>query len=116
MFEEPPVDLVLGRIEGFVMIAAFKAELGPAQRQGGLTPGMVILQVNKQNVTNNQTPEDVMEMMKIGENNTPIEATENPAERIKLAVRDMDSFMHLIRIRDGQESINDVIDIRDALK
>lgn len=27
------------------MIAAFKSEIGPAQQQGGLSPGMVILQV-----------------------------------------------------------------------
>jgi hypothetical protein len=44
-FDAPPTDLVLGRIEGFVMIAAFKSEIGPAQQQGGLSPGMVILQV-----------------------------------------------------------------------
>lgn len=27
----------------------------------------------------------------------------------------MDSFMHLIRIRDGLESLDDVIDMRDVI-
>jgi hypothetical protein len=59
-FDAPPTDLVLGRIEvscpslrlshlpflqGYVMVAAFKSEIGPAQQQGGISPGIVILQV-----------------------------------------------------------------------
>jgi hypothetical protein len=80
------------------MIAAFKATKGPAQLQGGLTPGMVILQVNKQNVTSNQSPEEVMEMMHITNSTdtaptTTPTATETPAaendvasQKVKLAV------------------------------
>jgi hypothetical protein len=62
-FDAPPTDLVLGRIEvapapppslpleshgmrqGYVMVAAFRNEIGPAQEQGGIFPGIVILQV-----------------------------------------------------------------------
>ena len=32
-----------------------------------------------------------------------------------MQVRDMDSFMHLIRIRDGLESLDDVIDMRNVI-
>jgi len=105
-----PDQLMLGMIEGYVMITAnnMKAILA----SGGvstsisisgeervncdkLTPGMIILQANKQSVLadpQNQTLDSVYELM-------------SSVTPIKLAIRDMDSFMHLLRIRDQQESL-----------
>lgn len=53
------------------------------------------------------TLEDVEEMMR-----APFAAPEDPEKppKVKLAVRDMDTFMHLIRIRDGEESLDDALD------
>ena len=56
---------------------------------------MIILQANKQSVLadpQNQTLDSVYELM-------------SSVTPIKLAIRDMDSFMHLLRIRDQQESL-----------
>jgi hypothetical protein len=109
-FETPPSDLVLGRIEGFVMVAAFSSPHGPAQLHKGITPGMVILQVNKEPVGSGVTPEEVQELINRpfressrGEGGAP---AAGPVPKTKLAMRDMDSFMHLIRIRDGNQSID----------
>lgn len=55
------------------------------------------------------TPEDVETMMHAPFSTPP---ADGKPPRVKLAVRDMDAFMHLIRIRDGLESVTDsVIDI-----
>jgi hypothetical protein len=66
-------------------------------------------QVNKVTVTADMTLEEVEEMMR-----APFQAAggaeAEKAPKVKLAVRDMDTFMHLIRIRDGQESIDDALD------
>jgi hypothetical protein len=103
-FDCPPSDLVLGRIEGFVMVAAFSRPDGPSQLHKGIRPGMVILQVNKEPVGSGMSPKEVEELM----NRPFLEKSgggDVPAPKTKLAMRDMDSFMHLIRIRDGTQSI-----------
>ena len=64
------------------------------------------------NVTNGATPEDVEEMMNAPFRAPPVDGGKAP--KVKLAVRDMDAFMHLIRIRDGLESATDVVDIRES--
>jgi hypothetical protein len=88
------------------MVAAFKSEVGPAQQQGGIFPGIVILQVNKVTVTPDMSLEVVEEMMR--SSFVSPSPTDPQPPKVKLAVRDMDAFMHLIRIRDGQESLDDV--------
>jgi hypothetical protein len=80
--------------------------------------------VNKVTVTAETTLEEVEDMMRApfqqtaasatatggsGEE-TQAEAKTQSAPKVKLAVRDMDTFMHLIRIRDGQESLDDALD------
>ena len=103
-FDCPPSDLVLGRIEGFVMVAAFSRPDGPSQLHKGIRPGMVILQVNKEPVGSGMSPKEVEELM----NRPFLEKSgggDVPPPKTKLAMRDMDSFMHLIRIRDGTQSI-----------
>jgi len=107
-FTTPPTDLVLGNIEGYVMVAAFKSSSGPAQEKKGLYPGMVILQVNKETIVSGMSLEVVEEMI-----NRPFLSPmgeqaqgEGAAPKTKLAMRDMDSFMHLIRIRNGAQRIS----------
>ena len=57
-----------------------------------ILPGSVLLRVNKMNITSTMAVKEVMEIITDG----------LPAQ---VAVRDMDSFMHLIRLRDGIESL-----------
>ena len=102
-FDTPPTDLVLGRIEGYVMVTAFSCPDGPAQEKKGLCPGMVILQVNKEPVPSGASPEEVEELI-----NRPFRMGDGATPKTKLAMRDMDSFMHLIRIRDGEEPVENV--------
>jgi hypothetical protein len=134
-FETPPSDLVLGRIEGFVMVAAFSRPNGPAQEHKGICPGMVILQVNKEPVGSGMSPEDVEALINrpflnssssdssssnsssSGSSSSSSSSsgdvnTTTAVPKTKLAMRDMDSFMHLIRIRDGSQSIgNDNVEV-----
>jgi hypothetical protein len=103
-----PEQLVLGIIEGYVMITANNMKALLACKEGGegessncdkLTPGMIILQANKQAVLADEKSQAL----------TQVYAQMSSASPIKLAIRDMDSFMHLLRIRDQQESLeNDV--------
>jgi hypothetical protein len=73
----------------------------------------VCLQINRQPVNSDATPEDVEAMMLTPFASPPADG--KPA-KVKLAVRDMDAFMHLIRIRDGLESVTDsVVDVSDAV-
>jgi hypothetical protein len=65
--------------------------------------------VNKVTITGDTTLEEVDEMMR-APFQTSGGAEAEAAPKVKLAVRDMDSFMHLIRIRDGQESLDDALD------
>jgi hypothetical protein len=121
-FEIPPSDLVLGRIEGFVMVAAFSRTDGPSQLHQGIRPGMVILQVNKEAVGSGMSPEEVEALInrpfQVSRSNNSTSSSspggstgsaaikeEISVPKTKLAMRDMDSFMHLIRIRDGKQSI-----------
>ena len=106
-FESPPSDLVLGRIEGFVMVAAFSRPNGVAQGHKGICPGMVILQVNKEPVSAGMSPDEVEEMINrpFQEGSSGSSGSTTNIPKTKLAMRDMDSFMHLIRIRDGKQSI-----------
>ena len=61
-------------------------------------------------MTSEMTLEEVEEMMRAPFQIAAAGGTEEKAPKVKLAVRDMDTFMHLIRIRDGQESIDDALD------
>lgn len=69
----------------------------------------VIIQVNRVPVTSEATPDDVEAMMSAPFHAPAVEGGKPP--KVKLAVRDMDAFMHLIRIRDGLESVSEVVDM-----
>lgn len=74
------------------MVAAFKSEIGPAQQQGGIFPGIVILQVNKVTVTPDMTLEEVEEMIRAP---FQIQSTDQSTPpKVKLAV----SYLLLIFI------------------
>lgn len=60
-------------------------------------------QVNQTKVTPDTASEEVTEMIT------------NSATPLKIAVRDMDAFMHLIRIRDGKESASEVEELTSPL-
>jgi len=66
-----------------------------ADNTNQLIPGSVLLRVNKTAVTTDMSPADVLQLI----------SQEAPC---KVAYRDMDSFMHLIHLRDGLESLDDV--------
>lgn len=100
-----PQQLMIGMIEGYVMITAnnMKTLLAVGDDKENcdkLVPGMIILQANKQPVlADASSPESL----------NAVYTLMSSANPIKLAIRDMDSFMHLLRIRDQQESLeNDV--------
>lgn len=111
-FAAPPSRFILSRIEDFMMITAF-VDPAPGQDAGpvlavdhttkatiAVQPGLVIMQVNGAKVAAEASVEEVQAMLR---------AAPEPAQQLtKVAVRDMDAFMHLIRIRDGKENLKDI--------
>lgn len=111
-----PAGLRLSSIEGHIMVSSFNsnkigstgsASSNPVSSNGEvidsvdrlkkiLKPGSVLLRINKTTVTPAMSPEEVMTLIN----------SETPS---KIAVRDMDSFMHLIRIRDKEETLDDCL-------
>ena len=71
---------------------------GPAQLSGKVIPGAVLLQINSTRIEQTATPEDCFRLM-----------TEAPPP-VKVYIRDMDLFMHLIRLRDGEERLEDTVE------
>jgi len=93
-FEKVPESLVLNTVEGHMIVSSLQVDQAsdPNQKFG---PGSVLLRVSKTPVSGNMTAKDVMVLL----------GQEVPC---KVAYRDMDSFMHLIHLRDGLESLADV--------
>ena len=115
-----PAGLRLSNIEGHIMISSFNSTKNglsagisnsesnnPGSSNGEvvdsvdrlkkiLKPGSVLLRINKTTVTPKMAPEEVITLIN----------SELPS---RVAVRDMDSFMHLIRIRDKEETLDDCL-------
>ena len=109
-----PAGLRLSSIEGHIMVSSFNRNevnqstiSNPVSSNGDaidsvdrlkkiLKPGSVVLRINKTTVTPTMIPEQVVTLIN----------GETPS---RVAVRDMDSFMHLIRIRDKEESLDDCL-------
>lgn len=100
VFEAFPKHLMLNPVEGHMMISSFQANdsSDPPQK---LVPGSVLLRVNKIPLTGEMTADEVLNII----------AKEVPC---RVAYRDMDSFMHLIHLRDGYESLTEVHIINDV--
>lgn len=90
VFSPIPEDLQLARISDHIIVT---------QASSAVKPGTTILQVNGDKVSKTETAEGTMTRL------TTAAAT-GVAPRV--AVRDLDSFMHLIRLRDGLETMHDV--------
>ncbi len=115
-----PAGLRLSTIEGHIMVSSFNStKNGPSAGNSNsgssnpvssngeviysvdrlkkiLKPGSVLLRINKTTVTPTMTPEEAIALIN----------SEMPS---RIAVRDMDSFMHLIRIRDKEETLDDCL-------
>ncbi len=95
-----PQELKLARIAEYIMVTA-APKMNSSNGKRLLKTGSIILQINEERVDKTESVNGVWRKMRSCLSTGPV----------KLAIRDMDSFMHLIRIRDEKEDLTATIDI-----